>query len=288
MTVAARLTGLVVLSAAASLAQGAEIHAVLSSYAPPYQEAWAGFQEELNGAAVMNLAGADTAAGASVVVTFGSKASLQNYGPRTRLIIAMAPSVPEQGEGRVPAAHVCMTPDPQELLARLLALQPGLKRLAFVWQSEFYGKQYLPLLRKAGKSLGVSIDSYQLADSENLPDLLRSVYGKADALWLPPDPLLLSERNFLLFRDFSLANRMPLYVPMPGMVERGATGSVGVSFRAIGQEAARVARETAAGRETRTLNFPASLETTLNRDSAAAVGLKIDAATLKTLSRVTP
>jgi ABC-type uncharacterized transport system substrate-binding protein len=181
-----------------------------------------------------------------------------------------------------------MTPSPKTLFASLRALQPGLKRLAVVWKSEFYGTEYLPLLREAGKAIGIEIQSVEIGEDADIPDQLRALYGRVDAIWMPPDPLVISESNFLMFRDFSLSNRVPLYMPIPSLAERGATASVGVSFRAVGRASARVAKEALAGGELPALSFTEPAETVLNLGSAAKVGLAVDAETIKKLSRVIP
>ena len=267
------------------------IRAVLSSDSRPYQEAWEGFREELGDAAAMSVAGApgsDASVGsARVVAAFGSKAALQEYRGGVTVISVMAPSVDFTRRGG-DTPRVAMTPSPQNLLSNLCALQPGLKRLAVVWKSKFYGEQYLGLLRASGKAIGVEIKSVEIAEEGDIPDQMRALYGRADALWLPPDPLVINESNFLLFRDFSLANRVPLYVPIPSLAERGATASVGVGFRAVGRAAARVAKQALAGGDAPLLSFPEPAETTLNSRSAAKVGLSVDAGTLKGLTRVIP
>ena len=102
------------------------------------------------------------------------------------------------------------------------------------------------------------------------------------------DPLVISESNFLILRDFSLSNGVPLYVPIPSLAERGATASVGVSFRAVGRAAARVAKLALAESAVPALSFTEPAETVLNTASAAKVGLAVDAETLKKLSRVIP
>jgi hypothetical protein len=279
-------------SVLASNASAQSIRAVLSADSRPYQEAWEGFQEELGSAAVMNIAGAPgndpSAYTESVIVAFGSKAALEEYPRGAKLIMVMAPAVGGRRRGKGPVPHVAMTPSPKILLASLRALQPGLKRLAVVWKSEFYGAEYQALLLEAGKALGIEIRSVEVGESENIPDQLRSLYARVDAVWMPPDPLVINESNFLMFRDFSLSNRVPLYVPVPSLAELGATASVAVSFRAVGRASAHAALQALSGGELPTLTFAEHAETVLNGASAAKVGLAIDAETQKTLSRVIP
>lgn len=282
----------VLASVLAANASAQSIRVVLSADSRPYQEAWEGFQEELGSAAVMNVAGAagndPSAYTERVIVAFGSKAALQEYPRGVKLIMVMAPTVAGRRRGKGPVSHVSMTPSPKTLLSSLRALQPGLKRLAVVWKSEFYGAEYQSLLREAGKAIGIDIRSVEVGESGDIPDLLRSLYGRVDAVWMPPDPLVISESNFLMFRDFSLSNRVPLYVPIPSLAERGATASVGVSFRAVGRASARAALQDLSGGESPALTFTEPIETVLNGASAAKVGLAVDPETLKRLTRVIP
>ena len=280
-----------ILSASAS-ASGPTVQAVLSADTRPYQDMWNGFREELGDAAAMSVVDAkdDDASfpGARVVVTFGTKAALKEHPAGVTLIIAMAPSVEGRRRVKGVAPHVMMTPSPQILIARLRAMQPGLKRLAVVWKSEFYGAQYVSMLAEAGKAIGVEIVSVEIGEQSDIPDQLRSIYGRIDAIWVPPDALVLNESIFLLFRDFSLSNRVPLYVPIPSLVERGATASVSVSFRDLGRSSARLAEQALAGVPLPAMSYTEPAVTVLNLGSAAKAGLAVDAETLKSISRVIP
>lgn len=275
----------------AAPARGQSVRVVISADTRPYREAWEGFREELGDAslAVAGTPGADEAPRAArVVVVFGAKAALQDYRGRAPVIEVMSPSTSFDPAQRGRLVRVGMAPAPEELMSRLKLLQPELKRLAIVWRSSFYGAEYLPLVQEAGARLGVAVESVEMANDEDIPLLLRSLAGRVDALWLPPDPLLISEDNFRSFRLFARANRVPLYAPMSGLVERGATASVGVSFRSIGREAARAARRTLDGRAPARLNFPGPVETTLSLSAAERTGLKIGDAARSAVERTLP
>lgn len=268
---------LIAAAAAPSVAADAAVHAVLSADTRPYQEAWEGFRDELGAQASMGVAGSSIPSAARVVVAFGTKAALAEYPPSVKLIVSMAPSVAAPRRGRSATPRVAMAPDPRALIDGAKSVQPRLTRLAMLWKSEFYGAQYLPLLRAAGKSSGVEIVSVEIDDDEGVPDRLRALYGRVDAMWLPPDPLVVNQTNFLALRDYSLANRVPLYVPVPSLADRGATASIGASFRSVGREAAKVARRILDGADAAPLAFPSPTEITVNRDSAKTVGLELPA-----------
>jgi putative ABC transport system substrate-binding protein len=288
--------GVAALAAAGVLSAGrssaADVQAVLSADTRLYREAWDGFRETFGSEAaltVLNDAGvADAPKDARVVVAFGAKAALRRVPSGARLIVVMAPSVGERDGLKAGFVRVGMSPDAPELLSRMMKLQPGLRRLGFVWKSPLYGREFLPRLEAAARVRGVEIVAAEVSSDDVLPDVLRSLYGRVDALWLPPDPLLISQRSFLILRDFSQSNRVPLYAPTAGLAEQGAAASIGASFREIGREAGRAARRALAGEDQPSLRFPSPAETVLNREAAAKSGLAVDAAALKTADRVIP
>lgn len=263
-------------SQTASASDHPPVQVRLSAESRPYMEAWEGFRGELGSAASMSVSGSlAPASSPRVLVAFGARASLERPADSVRLVVAMAPSILGPKERETPC--IAMTPRPDELLAGLQTLQPGLRRLAVFWSSAVYGRRILPLLKQSAKSRGLEIVAFEVSRPDAVPNGLRALYGRADAIWLPPDPLLINEQTFAAFSDFSRANRIPLYVPTAGLLERGGTAWVGVGFKAMGREAARVSRELLAGREPPALNFPAPVETTVNREAAARAGLNVEA-----------
>lgn len=285
-----RLLLAALLSEAAGSARGQEAAVVLSAQTRPYQEALEGFREAF-GTAAASFALPEAprfAAETRVVVTFGGKALRSRLPGRATLIYALAPGSvvgPQEHEG--PRVGVAMVPDPAFLLSRLKALQPGLRRLAVLWSSEAYAP-YLRGLEEAARPLGLEITPSRVKTPGELPKSLRGLLGRADALWLPPDPLLLNAENFTALRDFSRANRLPLYAPTESLLELGGAAAVSIGFREMGRAAGLAARKAAAGEAVEGVVVPARAETVVAQGEAARSGLSLSPAELGKADRLLP
>ena len=136
---------------------------------------------------------------------------------------------------------------------------------------------YLDSLRQAALGRGIEIHNERLDDADDLPERLRQLARRGiDALWLPPDPLLINVNTFAVFREFSRANGVPFYAPTAGFVEAGAVAAVAPSFREIGVVAASATLDLLAGVVGNTEVYPAHGETTVNLEAARRAGLSED------------
>lgn len=265
-----------------SSAAGAEpVVAVLSSNSGVYNEALAAFTAAYGSTVPVYDFGRgrpDLEPDTRVVVTFGGKAATARWPDQAALIYAAAPGteIPPRRRSGI-TIPISMVPAPRTLLTRLRALQPGLRRLAVLCSGHTM-VEFHRSLKSEGEKLGVTVLIERLSPDE-LPDRLRALDGRMDAVWLPPDPLFITEDSFATLRVFSKIQRIPLYVPTSGLVARGATASVGYDLRAMGTWAGRAARAVLAGRSASEI---AALEPELavHRDAARDVGLELSTATL--------
>jgi len=203
---------LLALGAIAFTAPGAwsqDLVAVMSSRLAPYQEALAGFESALGrDVPVLELPQADAnLTGATrVIVTFGGKAALQSFPKNAALVYCLAPGLElDRTLRKAATVKVWMLPRPTDLLGRLVRIQPSLSRLAVLWAAE--GNQvYLRELEAAAQRRGVRIVSIKVEDASAMPQHLRAVEGRIDAIWLPPDPLLVTAQVFAVLKEFSWSN----------------------------------------------------------------------------------
>jgi putative ABC transport system substrate-binding protein len=205
------------------------------------------------------------------------------------LIYCLSPSVfvgPEQHSG--PRIRVYVAPQAEVLLSRLREIQPHLRRLVvFDILSSPTAVNYFQNLQQLARTDGVEVRMEYLAHAEELPDRLRSLAGKMDAIWLPPDPLLITPSAFAMVREFSRSNSVPLYVPIDSLVDKGATACVGSSFREMGRTAGRLAVKAVAGHlENVEAVYPDRVDLTLNLTAAALSGLTISPAVVQKADRV--
>jgi len=281
----------ILLASAPRLASGAEpaepaIAAVLSSEAGPYREALAGLQEELGfSVPVFSLSRGEPKIpdSARIVVAFGSKAALLRRQDRLTLVYAMSPGVVIKDKNTF---EVHMEPEASVLLSSLKKIQPGLKKLGILWQSPKF-EAYLLQLRSAAAELDMSIEDSRLEKTAEVPGRLRILYGKIDAIWLPPDPLLLNADNLTIFTEFSRSNNIPFFVPSGGLLEQGLA-SVTPTFREIGRLAAIAARSALTGQNQKKIIYPTRVELGINKAAAAKIGLKISEETLRQADKIIP
>jgi hypothetical protein len=265
--------------------------AVLSSDIGPYQEAFAGFQTTL-GQPVETIHMAKESAKVrgepQIVITFGGKAALQSYPDSSVLLYCMAPGTYiRPGDRQGPSIQVSMMPKASIILRRIKAIQPSAKRIAILWISPA-NEVYVTDLRKAGKELGIDIDVQKLSRPEDLPNRLRSLQGQTDALWVPPDPLLVNDENLVLLEQFSTSARIPFYSPIAGLTEKGAVATLSSNYGEIGRSAALAVQSILAGSRVPAEVYPEKIEVVINLQAAQKAGLSIDKAVLDQAQKVVP
>ncbi|MDA0747014.1 MAG: ABC transporter substrate binding protein [bacterium] len=275
---------------ASGTGQAQRVVAILSSELGPYQEAFAGFQSVL-GMPVSRvlLAEHDPYIGRDVrvVVAFGGKAALKAYPGQVTVISCLAPGI---GQSTYPNAFVKvhMLPQAPLLVGTLRKIQPEMKRLAVFWASEAT-EDYLEEMREAAWAQNLEILEEQVENPDDLPDILRKlIRNGVDAMWLPPDPLLINARSFSVLKEFSWANDIPFYVPTAGLVKKGAVASVSCSFDEIGRTAGRTVRDVLTGRSSGGLIYPEKIEITVNLTAASNTGLVIPKDVLDGVDTVLP
>jgi hypothetical protein len=274
---AAVLLILLSLAALGAPARAEDVEVVLSADLAAYREALAGFKEAFGGPFAARAAGEARPAGASdakVVVAFGAKAARDARGDGAFFIYGLVPGarVPPP-KGARGASKVWVAPEPHRLVAEVRRLQPSLRRLLVVWVVPHFA-EYARQLARAGAPLGVEIVECGLESREQLPDCLRAWGSGVDALWLAPDPFLICEETALTARSFSWSNKIPVYVSVEGLLDKGATVSVAAKFRAMGRAAGKIARDALEGKEVPEAVYAEEFETQIDARAAARAGLE--------------
>ncbi len=282
--------GVFALALQLSPVQAQEVVVVLSSQLAPYTEAHAGFLDSLGRSAEavsMTASTVEIPTETRVVATFGTKAALVSYPETMALVHCMAPGASIESALRSPkTVRVHLLPPPSQILESLRLLQPGLQRLG-VLQVLQTPKHFISEMRLAAEGYGIEILNEHLKSAEELPEHLRSLMKRdIDALWLPPDPLLINPQSISVIREFSWSNDIPFYAPTSGLAESGATASVAPSFRQIGVAAAIEVRRILAGERIQQDVYPKQIEITVNEASAEQAGLSLAPAALKAADEI--
>jgi hypothetical protein len=268
-----------------------EVVAVLSADLGPYREAFEGFQEALGRSVpsfLLTEGSPRIAPDTRVVVAFGGKATQWDYPDRVALIYAMAPGTKLGLRDRKGfSIEVGILPRAGLVLSRLKELQPSLKRLAILWSSKAV-EDYLDEIRKAAQQVGLEVSSERLGGPGDLPDRLRALFGRIDALWLLPDPPLVNSQMLSILKEYSWSNDIPFYAPTAGFVQQGATASISSSFREIGRAAGAAASRAITGELVQGTVYPEKAEVVVSAKSAESAGLQIQGDALKKVDKMLP
>jgi ABC-type uncharacterized transport system substrate-binding protein len=156
-----------------------------------------------------------------------------------------------------------------------------------------YGDETSRLVQEAQKSASVVrlvIVPRPIASAKDVPQALRTLLTgpeAADALWLPPDPLLLSDetRRYLLAETLKAGK--PVYSFSAAYVPEGALVSNGAEIVSIGEQVAELVGRLAAGdRTARGIQFVPRAELVVNKKIAEKLHLEIPADAIQAASRV--
>jgi hypothetical protein len=213
----------------------------------PYQEALQGVCDAL-GACPPVLKAADDLeipSDARVVIALGGRAARLRYPAHATLVTALTPGF-EARPGREdgPAVRVRLTYSPAEFARRLKRLRPGARRAVLLWSEPSSGR-HAAAARAAASALELEAVCVQVLDPEEIPALLRALPA-VDAVWLAPDPALVTPSTFDAAREYARSRGAAFFAPAPGLADRGADPGLAPSFRAAGLRAGAAARDAVA------------------------------------------
>jgi len=265
--------------------------AVLSSNSGPYQQAFESFQKAFGRSIPSYTLSAGEPAipsGTRIIVAFGGKAALFPYPSGPLLIYCLAPGTQvKSDEHSGGVLNIDTNPSLNLTLAKFKELQPSLKRLAVLWAGDSI-QAYMDQKKEMLRQVGVEMISDRVRNPDDLPDHLRALKGKVDAIWLPPDAAMVTPKNFATIKEFSLSNGIPFYVPSDGLVEQGAMASVTCSFAEIGELAAKMTRLALNRSLTMDRVFPEKIHVAINLTSAKACNLTMSTELVKQADKVFP
>ena len=262
--------------ACAGTSRASAILAVLSSDSGHYRQAYEGFQEAWGSSVPVVLFGETVPPGPlDAVVAFGSRAALREGPLNALLVTCLAPGARPQLLGE--QLRVDLLPSPSLLAGGLKKLLPRMTTLRVLWSSD-YEREEVAELTAAAMERGITVLSERIEDPDNLPERVRAFAGRADALWLMPDPALVNAQNFKALREYAAASRVPFLAPTEGLAEKGATATLAVSFADIGRAAAAALKARLRGDAAPSHVHADRLIVTVNAAAVREVGMDLTAA----------
>jgi putative ABC transport system substrate-binding protein len=165
-----------------------------------------------------------------------------------------------------------------EQLALVKAILPKATRLGVLYNpGEANAVSILALVRREAARLGLSIVEATVTKSADAQSAARSLLGRADAVYVPTDNTVVSALEAVV--AVCEAAKLPLFSGDTDSVARGAVASVGLNYRNVGLETAKVVARVLRGEKPADIPVAnaAGTDLHLNRKAAAATGVELPA-----------
>ena len=228
---------------------------------------------------------------------------------RGMILVAMGPLAAQAARETAPEMPLvfCMVPDPAKAgligaantvgvlfgipvknqLAAFRMVNPRARRIGVVYNAENVGK-LVQEAQKAAPIVRLVVVERPVATEREIPEALRALLqgpDAVDALWIPPDPLLLGNesRRFILSETLKAAR--PVYSSMAALVVEGALASNSPDYASIGEQVGELVNRVAAGEKRGDLLVPRA-ELLINKKIADKLKVEIPADALKAANRV--
>jgi ABC-type uncharacterized transport system substrate-binding protein len=227
---------------------------------------------------------------------------------RTAVIVAMGTLAVEAVRETVPELPLvyCMVPDPSRLnlagpgiggvaftvpaknqLAAFRLVNPRGVRVGVIYTEQGAGAVVQDALKSAS-SVRLALVARPVTSLKDVPGTLRGMLQGAeavDAIWIPPDPVLMDPelRRFLLSE--TAKSGKPVYASAGSMVSEGALVSNGPDFGSIGELAGELVNRLAAGEKGRLEMLVPRGELVINKKMASKLGIDVSADALKAANK---
>ncbi|HET8647779.1 MAG TPA: ABC transporter substrate binding protein [Vicinamibacteria bacterium] len=174
-------------------------------------------------------------------------------------------------------------------LVAFRAVNPTARRIGVVFSSAGTGRQ-VEDARRAASALGIEIVARQVSSLQAVPQAVRELLagsGAVDALWVPPDPLLLGDETRRFVMQAAVQAGKPIYASSAAMVKEGALVSNSPEVTSIGESAAGLVNRIARGEKPGRLAVVVPrTEVVINKRIAEQLRLAIPETALRAAQRV--
>jgi putative ABC transport system substrate-binding protein len=208
--------------------------------------------------------------------------------PDTPLVFCMVQDPAKLGLAPAPGlTGVAFTLPIKNQVAAFRMVNPRGTRIGVVFNPENSGRQVEDAI-KAATLLRVAIVTRPVPSVSEIPQAVRTLLSgdTVDALWIPADPILLSDetRRFLLTE--SLKAGKPVYAFSSSLVTEGALVSNGPDLASIGQQAGELVNRLAAGDKSRIEVQVPRAELVINNRIAGKLKIVVPADVVKAANKV--
>lgn len=163
-------------------------------------------------------------------------------------------------------------------IAMIQKLVPDAKTVGVLYtSSETNSKLQADMAIAAGEELGYEMETYTVSQSSEIQQVVESMIGKVDAVYIPTDNLLAS--NMPTVSMVANQAKLPVICGEGGMVENGGLITNGISYYELGILTGKQAAKVLEGADTATMPIEYCPEDSytysVNEDTAAEIGIEI-------------
>lgn len=275
----ALLVGAGLLASKSARAEGVLV--LTDSRVVQYQEAVRTAKSVLPNAPVLEVGASDISqqlgkASAAVILAVGQKAMTlaQQAGATVVFCMVLGPSA--LTAKTVTGVRLEVESDVQ--LELFQQLHPAAKHLGIIYNPRTWSG-FVKEAEQAAARRGVKLVPKPVSDAREVRSGVSDIAGSIDALWLMPDPGLITIDVFNFLLVFTLERKIALFGFFEGFTRAGALASVAPDYAAIGRQAAKLAADLAAKPAESRLPLPASVASpgvlTINAKTARQLGLDV-------------
>ena len=228
---------------------------------------------------------------AAIIVALGPLAAqlVRSTLPDAPLVFAMVQEPAKLGLAPGPGVTgVAFAIPIKNQLAAFRLVNPKGVRIGVIYKEDNSGHAVEEAI-KAATLLRVVMITRAVTSERDIPAALRSLLAgdqAIDALWIPPDPVLLGDdtRRFLQAEMFKAGKAV--YGSSSGLVAEGALVSNGPDLVSIGEQIGELVNRLAAGDRSRIELLVPRAELVINKKIAARLKIDVSAEVLKAANKV--
>jgi len=162
------------------------------------------------------------------------------------------------------------------LLTRFKLLLPGMRRLGIIYSDQAPSRT-LADAATAAAELDIELVRHTVSHSEDVPGAYRRIRSEIDALWMVPDPVVVTHDNFRYLANRTLHDGIAFLGFSENFVRAGALLSVSPDYATMGAQAAALLDEIASTKfATPTVQAPIGSSLVVNAETARALGIDVD------------
>lgn len=183
---------------------------------------------------------------------------------------------------KAPGGNVTGTSDLtpiKEQLELLKSLVPEAKKLGVLYSSnEDNSKLQVEMVQEEGEKLGYEIKEATASSSNEIQQVVQSLVGKVDALYIPTDNMMAD--NMPTIGQVTTPNKIPVICGAPPMVTKGGLATKGISYLFLGKQTAIQAVKIMKGESVPAdmpIEYATEMETSYNEEVFKELGIALPA-----------